>query len=71
MKEVLRKEIVKDLNEAIRILQTRDAQDYEELKRLSDEAIEHVALYKDLDIISITVLLYSIYKILLCIKDDD
>ncbi|PIN76907.1 hypothetical protein COV17_00460 [Candidatus Woesearchaeota archaeon CG10_big_fil_rev_8_21_14_0_10_36_11] len=71
MKEVLRKEIIKDFAHAIRILEKRDAKDYEELKQLSNDTIEHVALYKDLDIISVTVLLYSLYKILLSIKPED
>lgn len=64
MKEVVRKEILYDLAQAIAILEQREAKDLEELKKLSDHAIEDVALHKDLDLISITVLIYSIYKII-------
>ncbi len=64
MKEVIRKEILYDLAQAIAILEQREAKDLEELKELSDHAIEDVALHKDLDLISITVLIYSIYKII-------
>ena len=71
MKEVVKKEILYDLSEAIKILQVRDAEDYEALKKLSNHAIEDVALHKDLDIISITVLIYSIYKVMFCMKPED
>src|SRR3989344_1989373 len=64
MKEVIRKEILFDLAQAIAILEQKDAKDVEELKKLSNHAIEDVALHKDLDLISITVLIYSIYKII-------
>ena len=48
-----------------------EEKDMEELKKLSDHSIEDVAAYKDLDVISITVLIYSIYKALPCIKGKD
>ena len=70
MKEVIRKEILHDLDKTIEILETRDAKDYEELKELSNHIVENVALYKDLDIISVTVLIYSIYKVLFCIPNE-
>jgi hypothetical protein len=64
MKEEIRTEILYDLRETIKILDVREPKDTEELKDLSNHAIEDVALYKDLDIISITVLVYSLYKII-------
>lgn len=67
----IRKEILYDLQKAIEILQVREETDVEELRQLSDHAIEHVALYKDLDIISMTVLVYSIYKTFSCIGNAD
>lgn len=71
MKEVILKEILHDLRKTIDILEKRETKDVEELKQISDKAIEKVALYKDLDVISITVLIYSIYKTLSCVKPDD
>ena len=71
MKEVVRKEIIADLQETLKILETKDSEDYEKLKELSDSSIESVALHKDLDMISITVLIYSIYKVLHLIKEED
>ncbi len=68
MKEAIKKEINYALTQTIAILEAKDAKDSEELKTLSDHAIEDVAVHKDLDLISITVLIYSIYKILPDIK---
>ncbi len=64
MKEEIRTELLFDLQQAIKILDVKEPKDVEELKDLSNHAIEDVALHKDLDIISITVLIYSLYKII-------
>lgn len=64
MKEVIRKEILYDLDQALTILKEKEEKDLEELKKLSDHAIEDVAINKDLELVSITVLLYSIYKVI-------
>ena len=63
MKEEIRQEILHDLTTALRILQTREDQDIEQLRELSDHAIEDIAVQKDLELVSVTVLLYSIYKV--------
>ncbi len=67
----IKKEILFDLGQSIEILKIREKSDVEKLRVLSDHAIEHVALYKNLDIISVTVLIYSIYKAFSCIDDKD
>ncbi len=71
MKQEIRKEILYDLTEAIKILSVREAQDVSELKTLSNHAIEDVAVSKDLDVISITVLIYSLYKIVETLNDKE
>ena len=71
MKEVIKKEILYDLREAIKILEKREDKDFQELKVLSNHAIEDVAAHKDLDVISLTVLIYSIYKVVNCLNDQD
>ena len=71
MEEVIRKEILQNLDQTINILEKRETEDIEKLKKLSDQAIEDVALYKDLEIISITVLIYSLYKTVSCLQPDD
>ena len=71
MKEVVRKEILFDLTKAIEILSQKDTQDLEELKALSNHAIEDVAVQKDLDLISMTVLLYSIYKVVQSLQENE
>ena len=54
-----------------KILEHREPQDLEQLKDLSDHAIEDVAVHKDLDLISVTVLIYSLYKIINTLSDAD
>ncbi len=71
MKESIRKEILYDLQRALAILKEREARDLEELKQVSDHAIEDIAVQKDLELVSITVLLYSLYKIAPSISDKD
>lgn len=68
MKEDIRKEILNDLQGAISILEQREDKDIEELKTLSDHAIEDIAVQKDLELVSVTVLLYSIYKVVSCMQ---
>ena len=71
MKNEVKKEILFDLQRAIEILSKKELKDKEELIILSDHAVEDVALHKDLDLISVTVLIYSIYKVLDCISPED
>lgn len=70
MKEAVKKEILYDLQEVIKIIKVKEVGDIEQLKQLSNHAIEDVALHKDLDMISVTVLIYSIYKVVQCIRDE-
>ena len=67
MKEEIRTEIIYDIGGAIAILEQQENKNVEDLKTLSNHAIEDVALKKDLELVSVTVLLYSIYKTISCI----
>src|SRR3989338_546300 len=71
MKEEIRKEILYDLEKAVGIFEVRELKDNGELKGLSDHAIEDIALYKDLELVSITVLIYSLYKIASSLKEQE
>lgn len=71
MKEDIRKEILYDLQKAVEILQIREEKDVEELQRLSDHAIDDIAVQKDLELVSISVLFYSVYKIISKFSEDD
>ncbi len=71
MKEEIRKEILYDITQTLKILNVREVRDVEELKGLSDHAIEDVALHKDLDVISVTVLIYSLYKVVQLLSEVD
>ena len=71
MEEAIKKEILYDLSEAINILEQKDKNDVDELRVLSDHGIEDVAVHKNLDLISVTVLIYSLYKIVNSIPEKD
>jgi len=71
MKGVIKKDLLQILSRVREILEKKDPSDYEELKSLSEQSIEDVAVHKDLDLISVTVLVYSIYKILPDLKEED
>lgn len=71
MNEVVRKEIIYDLQQAISILEVKEVRDIEGLRILSDHAIEDVAAHKDLDLVAMTVLLYSLYKIASCLGEKE
>lgn len=71
MEEAIKLEILYDLQGTIDFLQKKGLKDPELLKELSEHAINHVALYKDLDIISVTVFIYSLYKIIHSLKEND
>src|SRR3989338_7695044 len=71
MNEAIKKEILFDISQAIQILQERETKDVEQLKTLSDHAIEDIAVHKDLELVTITVLLYSIYKVVPCMQKDN
>lgn len=71
MKEEVKKEILYDLGKTIEILQKREEKDIKELEELSDHGIEDVAAHKDIDLVSITVLVYSLYKIIDSISEQN
>ena len=71
MEEAIRKEILYDLGQAISILEKKDKNDVDQLRVLSDHGIEDVAVRKNLDLISVTVLIYSLYKIVNSIPDKE
>ncbi len=71
MKEAIRTEILYDLQQALKILKAREAADVEALKTLSDHSIEDIAIQKDLELVSVAVLVYSLYKIAPALNDSD
>lgn len=71
MEESIKKEILFDLSETIKILEEEDPSVLPQLEKLSDHAIEDVAVHKDLDLISVTVLIYSLYKVQQCLQGKD
>lgn len=68
MEGAVKKEIIYDLTRSLEILSLKQ---FSELEPLSDHAIEDVAVHKDLDLISVTVLIYSLYKVQRCLQQKD
>ena len=64
-------EIITDLSRTAKILEVKDLKDLEQLKDLSEHAIKHIAVHKDLELVSVTVLIYSLYKIENCLREND
>jgi len=71
MKGVIKKTVLSALNRTINILEKEHDENVEQLRILSNDVIEDVALYKDLDVISVTVLIYSIYKVIASISKEN
>lgn len=71
MEEEIRKHLLELLDKCIQILKTREKKDIEELQKLSEVAIESVALHKNLDLISLSVLIYCLYKITPTLREPD
>ncbi|MEK6970001.1 MAG: hypothetical protein AABW48_06250 [Nanoarchaeota archaeon] len=67
----IKKEILDILGQTIEILEQKEEKDVEELKELSNHGIDDVALHKNLDLISIAVLVYSLYKIAAVLPQED
>jgi len=69
MNEEVRKEIIHDLQGTADLLEKQI--DTEALKDLSEHAIENIAIHKDLELVSVAVLIYSLYKIKVCLAIAD
>ncbi len=69
MKEAIRKEIIFDLNQIHTLLEKTS--NPEEIQKLSNHTIADVAAYKDIDIITMSVLIYALYKIYHIIKQEE
>lgn len=64
MNPVVEKDVLDILNSAIDILKVREEKDVVELRSLSDHTIHDASIYQDTDSVSISILIYSIFKIL-------
>ena len=71
MKGVIKKELSYILSQLITIFEVKSDDVDDRLKELSDKEVEMIALYKDLDLISLNVLVYSLYKTIKCIPPTD
>ncbi len=66
MQEIMRKSLIKDIDSLITILKNGNngiRLDHDALNNLSDHTVKDVALYKNMDAVSLAVLTYSISKV--------
>ncbi len=68
MNSKVHKELVRFLQQVLAALKEDDL---DTLKKLSNQATETVALYKDMDAVSVAVLLYSLFKVSSCWEQSD
>lgn len=72
MREADRLSLLKDITRTIVILSKgKSSIDFEKIKELSDHTIKDVALYKSTDAVSLAILIYSIYKTVPAMSDED
>ena len=71
MKEEIRKALIGFLNRLIKTLRIRNEKDIEDMKEISDEAIRQSAIHKEGDAVSFAVMVYSLYKIIKEISDEE
>ncbi|MCK5629304.1 MAG: hypothetical protein KAI26_01690 [Nanoarchaeota archaeon] len=64
MENIVRRDILKIFEKVIGILETRQEQDYSELKTLSNHTIHNSSIFQDEDSISTAVIVYSIAKLI-------
>jgi hypothetical protein len=68
MQAVIKKEILYDLEKAVASLEQRN---FVQLEKLSEHTIEDVAVQKDLELVTVTVLLYSLFKVAKSLSDEE
>ncbi|MAG60318.1 hypothetical protein CL619_00880 [archaeon] len=69
MKEAVRQSLIKDVDRAINILNEDSSKERKDLQSLSEHVIGDVALYRNVDAVTLAILIYSIYKTLPCISE--
>ena len=65
MREVIREDILAVLTKLDNVLESKDPQDIVQVKELSNQTIHNSSIFQDKDSVSIAVIIYSLYKILL------
>ena len=63
MHELVKKDIILILREAIKILEVEEEGDVIELRQLSDHTVHNSSIFQDEDSISIAVIIYALFKI--------
>ena len=64
MRDIIKKDILKIINQVLELLKQKDETNVVELKELSDHVIHNASIFQDKDSVSIAVLIYSLSKII-------
>jgi len=64
MDEVVKKDILNVLSDAIEILRVEEEKDVAELRELSNHTIHNASIFQDEDSVSIAILIYSLSKVI-------
>jgi len=64
MDEVVKKDILNVLSDAVGILKVEEEKDFSELRELSNHTIHNASVFQDEDSVSIAILIYSLAKVI-------
>lgn len=64
MDEVVKKDVLSVLSDAVRILEVEEERDVSELRELSNHTIHNASIFQDEDSVSIAILIYSLSKVI-------
>ena len=64
MNEVVKKDILEVLSDAISILEVEEERDVADLRELSNHTVHNASIFQDEDSISIAILIYSLSKVI-------
>ncbi len=71
MNQVIRDDLLKELDEVIEILKVREGSDIAKLEEVSNHTIHDASVFHDIDAIQLAVLVYSLYKIIGGVQDKE
>ncbi len=71
MNQVIREDLLKELDEVTEILRVREEADIAKLEEVSNHTIHDASVFQDIDAIQMAVLVYSLYKVIGGMQDKE
>ncbi len=71
MNQVIKEDLLKELEEVLEILKVREEADIAQLEEVSNHTIHDASVFQDIDAIQMAVLVYSLYKIMGGVQDKE